>query len=88
MRLMTQDQDHILDENAEIRKNEGALRKLQAMEWALQIPTLDYYNLTKANPELVSPDAEIRNKAWRKFIESDISLPYRVREQKSRIDYG
>ena len=85
MRLMTQETDHILAENAEIRKNKPALRKMQAMEWSLQIPTLDYYNIIKANPDLTCADAEIRNKAWRKYIVSDESLPYRVREQTSRL---
>ena len=77
--------DAILNDNAEIRKNPGALRTLDSMQWALQIPTVDYDKLIKCNPLLSHPDADIRNKAWKTFISSDESLPYRVREQSGRI---
>ena len=74
--------DAILNNNAELRKNPEVLRKLSTMQWALNIPTVDYQRLIKCNPLLVCEDAETRNKAWVDFIASDESLPYRVREHK------
>ena len=69
--------------NAEIRKTK--LRKLDTMQWALSIPPADYKALLLLKPELDAPDAEIRNLAWKAFIASDLSQPYRVREHKSRV---
>ena len=78
-------EDAILRDNAELRKNPGALRKLEAMEWALQIPTLNYHALVKANPLLTHTDAHIRTAAWKAFIASPASEPFRVRHQKWRV---
>jgi len=77
-------QDAILRDNAEIRKNPEALRKLEAMQWSLQIPQLDYDKLIKCNPGLTDPDGPTRAKAWKAYIASPESLPYRVRDQKWR----
>ena len=74
----------ILNDNAEIRRNPLALRKLDAMQWALQIPTDDYDKLLGCNPDLTHTDAETRNAAWKAFIKSPESLPYRVRHQSWR----
>lgn len=77
-----------LAELSELRKNPMALRPLQAMGWALSIPEPDYAILCKILPDLVSRDHWTRNQAMKKFIESPASLPYRVRDHKSRISYS
>ena len=74
----------ILNDNAELRKNPGVLRKLDAMEWTLQIPEDDFGMLLKCNPALKHDDAEIRLAAWKAFIASPESMPYRVRDQSWR----
>lgn len=69
----------ILEGNKRIR-TQAALRKLDAMEWALRIPEIDYRMLLQTNPDLDSHDGEIKRTAWVKFINSAESLPYKVRE--------
>ena len=85
VKTMQPGRDAILDENTEIRRNPGALRKLDAMQWALQIPTDDYDKLLGCNPDLTHADAAIRTGAWKAFINSPESLPYRVRHQAWRL---
>jgi hypothetical protein len=49
--------------------------------WAgseLMIPELDYYVLVRRFPDLASPDAEIRLKAWKRFLGTSLADPYRV----------
>ena len=74
----------ILNDNAEIRKNPEALRKLDAMEWTLSIPEDDFGMLVKCNPALNHDDAATRTAAWKAFINSPVSIPYRVRDQSWR----
>ena len=74
----------ILNDNAEIRKNPESLRKLDAMEWTLQIPEDDFGVLIKCNPALNHDDAVIRTAAWKAFIAAPESMPYRVRNQSWR----
>ena len=69
--------------NSEIRKHK--LRNLKSMQWALCIPPADYKALMIVLPELHCDDAMTRDKAWRAFIASDLSKPYRVLEQKSNL---
>ena len=77
-------QDAIKRDNAELRKNPEVLRDLDAMQWALQIPELDYHHLVKCNPALEDDDSATRTAAWKAFIASSESLPYRVRDQRWR----
>lgn len=51
---------------------------------ALSIPEFDYYVLQQRFPDLKSPDHEIRLKAWKKFIASPLSEPYRVNRNDGR----
>lgn len=44
----------------------------------LSIPELDWELIRALYPELEAPDNEIRTKAWRKFMASPDSEPYRV----------
>lgn len=66
----------ILQQNAAARA--GALRTLDGMRWAMTIPQDDYDELAARNPDLVSPDREIKRRAWLAFMRSSDSIPYRV----------
>ena len=75
----------ILAALAEVRKNPQALRPLTFMGWELRIPLNDYWPLLQKFPDLHSSDAETKTKAWRSFMASSESDPYRVRDRdKSR----
>lgn len=72
----------ILAELQEIRKEAGALRPLSFMGWELCIPEADYWPLLAKYPELKSLDAEIKTRAWRRFMASSECDPYRVRDRR------
>jgi hypothetical protein len=60
------------------RDNPGTVRDLAGIgRPALTIPELDWIRITRANPDLKSPDAEIKTKAWLRFIQSSESFIYR-----------
>jgi hypothetical protein len=69
--------------NQEIKKHE--LRKLQTMGWELCIPPADFQMIEMMIPALASKDAQERNEAWRDFINSELSEPYRVRRFRSKM---
>ena len=48
-------------------------------EWSLSIPKSDFWNLVARNPDLNSPDPDIKTRAWDKFTASSESMPYRMR---------
>lgn len=50
----------------------------------LSIPELDYYVLLERFPDLKSPDAEIKRKAWIKFANSEVGAKYRDRPRQLR----
>lgn len=57
-------------------------RRARTLPWGraeLEIPEVDLHFLKKANPDLDSRDGEIKRRAWRKFLGSPESLPYRTR---------
>jgi hypothetical protein len=49
--------------------------------WALSIPMEDMARLRLVYPDLAASDNGIRSKAWMRFIQSDESRPYRMRER-------
>lgn len=57
--------------------NAPAARDLEFGALTLTIPELDYYVLIERFPDLKSPDAEIKTRAWKKFGRDAASLPYR-----------
>jgi len=67
----------VLEEVQTRRNNPGSVRDLSFARPALTIPELDWRRLVRANPDLKSPDAEIKTKAWMKFMNSSESLIYR-----------
>ena len=69
--------DLIAAENAQIR-NSGGARALGFGACLLRIPVNELEALERANPELKSPDAGIKTRAWQKFTRSIASKPWRV----------
>lgn len=67
--------------NAELQKNPDTLRKLKWGTQALQIPPGHLHILKQKYPELTCWDKDIRTKAWKKFMASSESKPYRVKER-------
>ena len=57
-------------------------RLAQSFDWGrseLEIPVLQLVKLKVKYPDLASPDSGIKLKAWKLFLRSAESLPYRVR---------
>jgi len=54
---------------------------MQSMGWELSIPLVDYYALRTKYPDLKSTDPLTRTLAWKKFLGSAESLPYKVHAQ-------
>lgn len=68
--------DAILAQNALARKDNTTL----SLEWglfALNIPEYDLMLLKRNNPALAGPEPD-RTQAWKKFMQSSDSIPYRV----------
>lgn len=71
----------ILDTLAELRKA-GPMRDIPGFgRWALSIPLEDMLALRIKYPDLASSDPFTKTRAYRRFIASDESIPYRVRER-------
>ncbi len=51
---------------------------------ALSIPEYDYFILQIRFPELASRDAGVRLAAWKRFIASPLSEPYRVHRNEGK----
>ena len=77
--------DAILNQNAELRKDPGALRKLETIRLELTIPEIDMPVLKGLYPGLAATDSNIRNQAWNHFMNSSVADPYRVRPRKTRL---
>ena len=65
-------------------RNENPHRELEWGAPMLAIPPLDWAVLKVRFPDLISPDHEIKKRAWNKFLASPLSEPYRSKE-RSRI---
>lgn len=69
----------ILNRNAELRKNPGVIDHMGFAGLELTIPESHYYRLLVKYPDLGSHDAEIKRKAWLRFLKTPESQPYKVR---------
>jgi hypothetical protein len=67
----------ILEENEGIR-NSGIVEQKGDMHWALSMTQMQHAQLCRRYPDLASHDGEIHGKAWKKFLASSESKPYRV----------
>ena len=57
-------------------------RLARAMPWGrpeMEIPAVDLHFLKLKYPDLASPDGGIKTRAWKRFLASAESFPYRVR---------
>ena len=59
-------------------RQEGVVGKRPDMHWTLSLPEFEYYMLIKKYPDLNSPDHEIKTRAWKTYLRSAESKPYRV----------
>lgn len=87
VRQRTQPARNATMEEIKTIRSEGALQKQPEAaqgRWTLSVPKADYWNLVAANPDLKSPDAEVMDRAWRKFSASAESLAYRVTTPTTR----
>lgn len=49
--------------------------------WGLSVPFEDWLRLRDKYPDLASVDARIKSRAWLRFMASDESVPYRMRDR-------
>jgi len=72
---------------ANLRSLDG-IRDLSFGRWCLTIDDADYQALTQRFPELSFENGEIdkdlRTRAWRRFMKSSASEPYRVQQDARR----
>ncbi len=59
------------------RRNEGVMQDAPFGRCELTIPQLDYQRLIRAYPALNSHDTVEQTKAWKRFLRSPESEPYR-----------
>ena len=78
-RSANKDRQESLEKLAQVRKDDSS-RKQDWGYLACSIPPLDWAVIKVRLPDLMSPDAQIKNQAWAKFLNSPESLPYRVQE--------
>lgn len=71
----------ILDTAARMRLLEPMRDREGLGRWALSIPFEDWVALRRKHPELASTDAHVKTRAYLRFMASDESKPYRVRER-------
>ena len=81
VRRMQQETKPILEHNSEVRKNPNALRSLEWGALALNIPELHYWRLVKKYPDLKSVHGPTKTAAWKKFLNSSESDPYRYHDR-------
>lgn len=67
----------VLDEVKFRRDHPGTVQDVGFGRAVLSIPQLDFQKLIRLNPDLISPDAIEQTKAWKKFMLSSESEPYR-----------
>lgn len=60
------------------RNNPGSVRDVDGLgRCALTIPQLDLQRLFRMFPDLKCPDGHVQTAAWKKFLASSLSEPYR-----------
>jgi hypothetical protein len=77
----------ILEQNAELRKNKGAIRNVDGMRLAADIPLADIQMLDKFFPGIANPGHPDYKYQMRRFLQSPASAPYKV-EAGSRTNAG
>jgi len=80
-RVARQDCSAIIEHNREVMAAGGS-RTASFGKVELSIPELELRNLKKRYPDLAAPDMQIRVRAWKRFIRSAESKPWRVSQRK------
>ena len=80
-RVDHQDCKPILDHNREVMA-QGGSRTTSFGKFELCIPSLELANIKKRFPDLEAPDMQIRVRAWKKYIASAESKPWRVSQRR------
>ncbi len=79
VRKLTQtDRQIILERNARLRNNRGAIKDCSFARMHLSIPFEDYEMLRRKYPILKAGSNHERSQWYKKFIRSSESIPYRV----------
>ena len=74
----TQPSTDLISADNERVRNEGGARPLSFGQCQLRIPHNELEALCRINPDLRSPDRDIKTRAWQKFARSTESRPWRV----------
>lgn len=69
--------------NLEMAKAEENVKDLSFGRMAFSIPEDHRRILALIFPEIDSPDAKIRSKAWMKLMKNDLTIPYRINAKES-----
>jgi hypothetical protein len=72
------DREHAVLAENERWRNEGVIKNRPDIHFELSLPEFTYYMMVRNNPDLESEDHDIKSRAWKRFIASDESKPYRV----------
>jgi hypothetical protein len=72
--------DALLGMVADTRREHPIADREGLGRWAVSVPFEDWLGLIRKYPDLQAPDAQIKTRAWLRFIASDESNPYRMRE--------
>lgn len=80
------DRKQIMERNAELRKNAGAVRTWDFGKLELDIPHADFKILAKFYPGIDTPGHPDHKFQLRRFLMSPVSDPYRVNERKKGVN--
>ena len=86
-RRLQHDRKRIMELNAELRKNKGAVRDVEGMRLAADIPLSDMPMLDRFFPGIANPGHPDYKWQMRRFLASPASAPYKV-EQGSKTNAG
>lgn len=78
----------VLARNAELRRNEGAVKTTSFGKLELDIPLVDMPMLNNLFPGMADPADPRHKTALRAFMRSPASVPYRLQEQKRGVNRG
>ena len=81
-RLSQPTESLILERNAELRKDPGAIKDLEFGRWVGTIPLNDYEALCRKYPELSAGDGKQRQECLLKILNSEEGRKYLVQPKK------
>jgi hypothetical protein len=78
------ERDQIMVDIANQRLADRKTKDLKMGRLYLEVPEMDLWQLKLKYPELGSKDAEIKTRAWKKFIHTTEAKPYLIRDLKKQ----